>query len=174
MNQNELFELGYISKTVGYKGEVQVQITVHDPSVIEDIEVLYLSVGGGFVPYFPEEWKGAKAGFVRVKLEGVNTEDAARALVGTTCFLPLNLLPEQDDDSYTLPEFMGYTVFNHDGQLGTVKDVNDVPGNPILTIATAHGDVVVPAVPPFLVDFSRGERRLLMEIPPEILDLNKG
>lgn len=70
--------------------------------------------------------------------------------------------------------FTGFSVFLKDveGTVGTISHVDDSTANVLSTIDMASGEELVPAVEEFIVDVDYASRRLTLDLPEGLLDLN--
>jgi len=55
------FQVGYVRKKHGFKGDVVVRITADDPSPYDDIDAFFLENQGKAIPIFIETSRGVKA-----------------------------------------------------------------------------------------------------------------
>lgn len=107
---------------------------------------------------------------VRVRLEGVDSPEAVRALQGR--FLAVEraqALPPRPGEFYPW-QLEGATVEAPDGRmLGRFVRVEDSPAQPLWVIERDGREWMLPAVPEFVLDVSVAERRIVAN-PPEGLD----
>ena len=91
----ELYPIGYVAKTHGIKGELNVSLdTEFNP---EDFKFLVFDVDGIFVPFPILSVRGRGADNRLVSVEGVLSDSEARALVGKTAYVLLRELKEHPD-----------------------------------------------------------------------------
>jgi len=169
----EAAHLGMIVKTVGLKGEVKLNpgpdfwpealdadalSFVRDEELERSVRVVsYRPSGGAFV----------------LRIEGIESIDTAKALVGGSLELPLEKLGEVPLPDEALPfQFMGLTVRLADGStLGVVVDMLLGPAQDCLIVEREGERYLVPNVPGLVrrADLDAG----FIEIdPPEgLLDL---
>jgi 16S rRNA processing protein RimM len=56
MTQEEAFYIGYITKTKGLKGEVQLFFEYDEPELL-DLDVIFADISGKMVPFFVSSYK---------------------------------------------------------------------------------------------------------------------
>lgn len=107
---------------------------------------------------------------VRVKLEGVESPEAARALQGRLLAVArAEALPPRPGEFYPW-QLEGAAVETPDGRmLGRFIRVEDSPAQPLWVIERDGREWLLPAVPEFVLDVSVAERRIVAN-PPEGLD----
>lgn len=103
------------------------------------------------------EWKRAGKA-VAVRLEGIDSRDAAQALTGCEVRVDRSELAPTAEREYYWHDLVGLEACNRDGAaLGRVEGVMDLPAHPVLVLA-GDRQRLVPLVPQRLldVDFSTG------------------
>ncbi len=58
------------------------------------------------------------------------------------------------------------------GTIGTIEDVQEMPTQDLLIVAGATGEVLIPLVDDFIVEFDDEERVLTMDLPYGLVDLD--
>jgi ribosomal 30S subunit maturation factor RimM len=81
LTKEELHVLGYFTKLHGYKGELTATFEAVSQGDYTDLESIFLEVKGQLIPYFIESIEHKTNTSVKIKLEGVDSEEAARAFV---------------------------------------------------------------------------------------------
>ncbi len=176
MQLSECFELGYITKTHGLKGGLVIVLDVDDPEEYEELDSFFVQVSGRLVPYFMESYnqQGNRA---IVKLEDVDSIDAAKALIGSKLFLPLDNLPTLEKDQFYYHQVMGYQVIDHiKGSLGTVDAIYDMPGHDLLAMRYLGKEILIPITDDTVKSADHEHRQLHVVLPDGLLEvfLNDG
>src|SRR5690606_18457875 len=127
MEITDHFYIGYISKTRGLKGEVQLFFEFDDYQSLE-LDVLFLQLNGKLVPYFVDRVKLLPNRTAYVFFDDVNHIDEAQPLVRKQVYLPNDKRPERHPDDFRLTDLKGYTVTDKThGTLGEIKEVHQYP-----------------------------------------------
>ena len=106
-------------------------------------------------------------------LAGVDTMDAAEALAGLELRVPVEWLAALPDGSYYHHDLVGCRVETQAGSLvGTVRNVESGAGAARLVIAGPKGEVLVPLVDAICRTIDIAARRIVIEPPEGLLDLN--
>lgn len=148
--QKQFLEAGKIVNTHGVTGEVKVQSWCDSPEVLLDFDTLYLSPS--------EPVKVLKAyvhkNCVILRLEGVNTCEAAEALKNKVLYLNREDV-ELPEDLVFIQDILGLPVFDaRTGEtIGKLRDVNQGAGHDLYIIQRdGKPDALIPACKPFLKD----------------------
>lgn len=127
----DMFELGRTLKPHGLKGEVAIKLDVDEPGHYANLDMVWVERQGTLVPY------GLNSVSIRpkstvVQFEGISTLEEAQAMSGHRLLLPLSVLPPLDGLRFYYHEVIGFELIDSQfGSLGTIKDVMDLPGNPL-------------------------------------------
>lgn len=172
MQQSDCFQLGYIAKLHGFKGEVSLFLDVTDPSEYASLDAFYIEINGTLTPFFVESFQLKQKGFAAVKLEGVNSENDAKVLLRKSCFLPLSLLPELDDNHFYDHEVIGFDVVDERfGLVGKLEQVIDLSVNPLLQIMNGEKEVLIPFVQGLIQKVDRPEKTLHISVPEGLIEM---
>ena len=170
MNINECFKIGYVSKTHGLKGGVTVVLGVDCPD-LETVKLFFIEISQNLVPHFIQSIsiKGDKA---FVKLEDVNTPEAAAALKGCSLFLPKIERPKLGRGEFYSEEIVGFEVIDvENGVLGNVKEVFEHGLRRHLVLIRDQKEVMIPADGPFIKSINKTKKRINVELPEGFLDI---
>lgn len=170
MNIKSCFQIAYVMKTHGLKGEVTLTLLPECPT-LEGLNSVFLQVGTQLVPYFIESVsvKGTRA---YVKLEGVNSVTAAAELKGMAIFIPKNRRPALEKGEFYTDEVIGFNVVDTNlGNLGTVKEVMETGVNKHLVILRDGHEILIPLNGPFIKGVNKGKSQIQVELPDGLVDL---
>jgi len=116
---------------------------------------------------------------VVLKLQGIESADQAAGLVGQDIFLPCNGLVDLPAGTYYIFELVGLSVVTRGGQvIGTVRDVYETGGTPLLVIDPPSGDagmrreeILLPAARAICRDIDTAAGRITIDPPEGLLGL---
>jgi 16S rRNA processing protein RimM len=172
MQQSDCFQLGYIAKLHGFKGEVSLFLDVTNPEDYASLDAFYIEINGTLTPFFVESFQLKQKGFAAVRLEGVTSENDAKVLLRKNCYLPLSLLPELDEKHFYDHEVTGFTVVDSEfGEVGTLEQVIDLSVNPLLQIASGEKEVLIPFVEHLVQKVDRENKTLYITAPPGLIEM---
>lgn len=172
MKKTDCFQLGYIAKLHGFKGEVSLFLDVTEPERYASLDAFYVEINQQLIPFFVESIKLKNKGFAAVKLEGVTSEEQARELLRKSVYLPSQILEELDDKHFYDHEVIGFAVedANH-GKIGKIEDVIDLAANPLLQIVEGKREILVPLLPGLVQKVDLKNKILFIEAPEGLIGL---
>ena len=152
----QFIEAGEIVTTHGVRGEVKVLPWVDSPEVLCEFD--RCRIDGK--EYEMTEVRIQKSCNL-VKLQGIDTIEAAQAMRGKT----IELYREDiDDEVIFAAELIGVEVYCEDKLIGKIKEVLDYPGNSVYVVKGQY-EYMIPAVKQFVlntdVDANRMEVKLI-------------
>ena len=172
MNIDDCFQLGYIVKTHGTKGQVVAFFDVDYPEDYEDLESVFLEQKGRLIPFFIALMEPVQKGRFIIKFEDINTIEQAETLRNTAIYLPLDELPELEEDQFYFHEVIGYQVIdqNH-GPLGTVKDFYDMPQQQLMAMDYMGQEMLVPVMDEIVLRADHAAKQLHVKLPEGLLEV---
>ena len=172
MNIDDCFQLGYIVKTHGTKGQVVAFFDVDYPEDYEDLESVFLEQKGRLIPFFIALMEPVQKGRFIIKFEDINTIEQAETLRNTAIYLPLDELPELEEDQFYFHEGIGYQVIdqNH-GPLGTVKDFYDMPQQQLMAMEYLDQEMLVPVMDEIVLRADHDAKQLHVKLPEGLLEV---
>ena len=173
IKRDDVYRIGTIGKSHGVKGEVSFSF---DDDVFDrvDADYIVLDIDGILVPFFIEEYRFRGNETAIVKFEDVDIQDGAPALTGSEVFFPRSLADSSQTGEMSLPELVGYTVVDaSDGNdIGTLCGIDDTTVNMLFVISASDGrEILVPVNPDWIEEVDSGRRRIVMMMPPGLLEL---
>ena len=90
MNVKDCFNLGYIAKLHGYKGEVSLFLDVTDPLDYKDLKLIYCEINKHLVPFSILSMRIVRNCYAILKLDGVESEKQSRELLKKRVYIPKN------------------------------------------------------------------------------------
>lgn len=128
--------LGYVSGVHGLKGWVKVFSYTDPREAILDYQPWWLAKSGAEARQVHVERGQPQGKTVIALLPGVETPEAARALVGEEIRVPRSALPESGERSWYWSDLEGLSVINRDGVLlGTVRSMIETGANDVMVLS---------------------------------------
>ncbi len=173
MKKEDLYYVGKIVKTYGRHGEVLVKLDTDEPEMYEDMESVFLEIKGQPVPFFINASRLHKSMLLRMDIDGIDSIEQAEELVGRKLFLPLSTLPELTGNRFYYHEIMGFKAVDaRHGELGIIRDVNDMAAQPYFIIQHPSGkDILVPIHDEFLIEVNRKDKTIHLKTPEGLVKL---
>ncbi len=172
IRQEEVYKIGKIGKPHGVKGELTL---FFDDDVFDRVEAEYLvlCVDGILVPFYMDDWRFKTGETALVKFTDIDTKEAASELTGCEVFFPKHLSDREEDD-LTWDEIKGFEVVDANrGNIGNVVSIDESTVNVIMEVETAKGNIIlVPANENLIKEVDPENRRIVVDLPDGLVDLN--
>ncbi len=174
MNISDAFCIGYITKTRGLKGEVQLFFEFEDYMEL-DFDMLFLEMNKKLVPYFVDTIKVQKNSTAYLNLEDVDHIDKAQPLVKKKAYLPNDKMPERDPDDFRYSDLVGFLVIDEqEGEIGSITAVQELPQQFVATVDFNGHELLFPLNEDLILDIDMQEQIIEVELPEGLVDLYRG
>lgn len=172
MTKEECFYLGRIVSKFSFKGEVLIKLDTDEPESYLEMESVFVEYDKNLVPFFIERSSLQKSNLLRVKFEEVDSEEDAEDLMKCDLYLPLNLLPELNEDQFYFHEVIGFTVEDeHYGIVGTLTGINDTTSQALFEIEKDGKQILIPMNDQFLQNVDKKNKVIHVKTPEGLIDL---
>lgn len=173
MGQTGLILVGGVVRPHGIRGEICIKSHADSPSLFGQVTALYLQdKGKPPTPHAVRSWREHK-GMVLLTLEGVNDRDMAEALRGREVLVREADLPALDEGEHYLYQLMGSRVTLEDGtEVGVLEHFFETGEQDTWVIVNGAGtEIMLPAVPEFVLDVDPDAKVIVIDPPAGLLDL---
>lgn len=172
MNFEECYEVGYIAKTYGIKGEIHAVFDVDTPEEYNEIESIFVVKNQQMIPYFIENVRFVQ-GYVRLKFEEIDSIDQAKALVGSKLMLPTDVLPTPEGEEYYFHDILGYMVIDNDrGEIGPVTQLYDSTNQDLIGVDHQGKEVLIPYIKDQIIQkLDHANKIIEVNLPDGLLDV---
>jgi len=165
MSQKEqLLCIGYVKRTSGFKG--MVQIALQKEVVLKKRDFFFLSINGHQIPFQILDLKGSPSEPL-LMLSFVEDVDQAKEILGSEIWIESNeqFVPEE----YAI---IGYTLVDRSiGTIGLVTDCIKMPSQLMLMVDHHNEMKMIPFVEDWIDGIFPEYKELAMNLPEGILDL---
>lgn len=163
-----------IVKPHGVHGEVACDIETDFPERFDINNEVRLRARDGSSLNLLIEKKRFVKDRVLLKFRGYDTMDAARALVGAGLVIDESDRKPLEPDEFYQHELLGTEAVTSDGTLlGIVRDLLSTGAAPLLVIENERKDeILIPFTSEICVDVDLKARRIIVDPPPGLLELN--
>ena len=171
MTKEECFNLGYISRRVGNKGDLAFIIDADSPSRYQKLESVFIEINNSLIPFFIKKIT-ISGTFATVTLDGIDTLERADELVKSSLYLPLSALPPLKGKKFYYHEIPGYIATDKTfGELGPVKSILDFPHQAVFQIIHGEDEILIPVKDEFIVNIDRNNKTILLDAPEGLIDI---
>ena len=171
MNIDECFQLGYVIKTHGLKGEVNIFLDVDEPSEYTDLGSVFVEINQKLVPFFIEsiQLRGNKA---LLKFEDVDSLEQAGELQSKSLYLPLTALPDLAEGQFYYHEIVGYGIRTKEhGLIGQVKEVYTSGLQDLMAVEYKEREILIPVADEIIKKIDRDQKVLDVTLPDGLLEI---
>ena len=149
----QFVEAGEIVTTHGVRGEVKVMCWLDDPEMLCEFDRCRIAGKD----YVMEQVRVQKTCNL-VKLQGIDTMEAAQAMRGKTVEL---YREDIDEEVIFAAELIGMEVFAEGKKIGKIKEVLAYPGNSVYVVKGEY-EYMIPAVKSFILstDMEKNEMQV--------------
>lgn len=174
--RTDITEAGVFNKPHGIKGEISA--TLDFDIDLTQVKCIVLNVDGIFVPFFIMSVRPKTSETVLITIDGIDSEQKARALTGSTFYVLDSDIQESDDadgeDGFYLSDLIGFTLVDSEyGTVGEITDYNDATSNLLLIVTTTDNeDIYIPVADEYIDEVDTESHILHTTLPSGIIDLN--
>ena len=168
--QLELMEVGVVIGTHGLRGDLKIRTLPTGGLALPGARKVYLKNSEGHpVPYDAVRSSLHKQNIL-LRLSGFESLDDVQALIGSSVWMDKVELPELDDDQFFWTDIEGLEVVDcGTGIIGEVVGMFSTPAHDIIEVQGRFGEVLVPAVEPFLVEIDQSKGVLHVDLPEGLI-----
>ncbi|KYG77444.1 MULTISPECIES: ribosome maturation factor RimM [Roseivirga] len=172
MNIDDCYQLGYIIKPHGLKGELQLLLDVDSPEDYQNLESVFVRQGQQLVPFFIE-YINVRSEKAIVAFDEIQDFEQAKTLKGAELYLPLSALPEPSGDQFYLHEIDSFQVISQSGQsVGCIKNVIESGPQLILVVENVGGiEILLPYTESLLIKLDREAKEMHINIADGLIDV---
>lgn len=171
MKTEDCFEIGYIAKTKGLKGEVQISFSYHEPEKLK-LDALFIEHDGKMIPHFVESYKIPQPLMGYFLFEDIDHIDKAQKIVHKKLFLSNKLKPKKNKDEFTFKDLGGFTVTDvSKGLLGQITEVKEFPKQYIAAVIFKEKEVLFPLSDDLITYINIEDKTLTINLPDGLVDL---
>lgn len=172
INKSDFFNLGKILKFNRKNGELSVWFDVDDPSYYENIEMFFVEIDAGLVPFFIKNIRNKSDNIFLIRLKDYDTPEKAQPLVNHNVFLHKSSLQELDENRFYFHEIIGYSVIDQKlGKVGKVVKVLERPEQDILQIVFKDKEILIPLADEIFQKVNRRKKQIFINTPEGLIDL---
>ncbi|MGB0918862.1 MAG: ribosome maturation factor RimM [Flavobacteriales bacterium] len=162
--------LGTITRSHGLKGFFKVNIHSAGLPPIEKEEPVFIQLQGGPVPFFVEECSAASHNLWIMKLEEIDTLEAADKYVGKEMLMEESSFVGVKTEA--TEELVGFRVEDSEkGQIGLVSGIMETAQHPVIEIEQDDNLILVPWVDAIVKEIDMDARLIKIEAPDGLIDL---
>lgn len=168
MSYDNYFELGNVAKTHGLKGELILLLDVDQPEYYKKLESIFLEINGKLVPFFIHQIQ-IQGDQARMSVEDIDSQDAAKELVGKSAWLPLSMLPKLKKGQYYYHDLIDFEVFDKEQSIGKVLEVIESSHHMLLSVDHKGKEVLIPMEDEIILEVDLEKSIIRTDLPDGLL-----
>lgn len=162
-----IFQAGTITKAHAFSGQVKIVFLNSYQPEQEPTGFVFLMINKKPVPFFVEESTQFTSSSLILKLEGIDTLERAKELIGLDIYLDKSLRADSSKDEFQIEYFVGFSIFDQENtEVGIVRNVIENPAHYILETATGS---LIPFHEDFLIRIDADAKAIYLQIPDGLL-----
>ncbi len=163
-----------IARPRGNRGEVVADLYTDFPARFSSLRAVWLEFADRRRERNTLEHAWVHNGRQVLKFAGIDTISAAEQLSGAWVEIEGDQAVALPAGTYFDHDLIGCTAHDAAGRnLGTVKNILHIAGNDQLIVEGEKGEYLVPANETICKEVCIAEKRILLDLPPGLIDLNK-
>lgn len=171
MKIEDSFYIGYITKTKGLKGEVQLFFEYPEPQDL-DLDTVFLEMNGKLIPYFINQVKLQPNQTANIYFEDVDVVEKAERLIRKKVYLPNTKKPERNPDEFLITDLKGFLVIDQTrGELGEIVEIHEYPQQYVAVVPHQFREILFPLNDEFIVEIDDKKGILHVNLPEGLIDL---
>ena len=163
--------IGKIVAAFGLKGELILQHGLGAKTNLKDVKVIFVEqVKGSYLPYFVEKSKAKEDTEMFVKVEGIDTKEAARPILHKQVWLTDKDFRQLADSSSPIA-LLGYTLINDGEPVGLIEEVIEQPHQVLLRVDYKNKEALIPIHQETLDKIDRKKKEVHVTLPDGLLEI---
>lgn len=167
----DYISIGKIAAVHGTKGEVILTHVLGKKTSLKNIKAIFTQENSNaYFPWFVQAAKAKNENDVFIKIEGIDTPEAARKLLKKMVWLT-----EKDFDTYVSAasplSLVGFSIVNNDKVLGEITEVFEQPHQLLCTVLIGGKEALIPLHEESLKSIDRTKKHVHVDLPEGLLEL---
>ena len=165
------FKIGKLAASFGLKGELVLKHSLGKKTALTGLENIFLEEGkDNFMPYFLQSTSIKNDAEIFIKLEGIDTKEAARKLTPREVWIS-----EEDFKKFAAKAapiaMLGFHLVNEEEDLGEIIEVIEQPHQVLCTILLDGKEALIPIHEESLDKIDQKNRKVFVTLPDGLLDI---
>ena len=150
--------IGRLQKSHGVRGEISLRVFSDFPERIRRGKTIYIGADFQTCKITGTRWKND---LLLLKLEGFDSPESVRELVGKEIFSAVKDLPSLSEGRYYHHQLIGMRVFEGEEDLGVLAAIMETGANEVYIIDQDDGqELLIPAIPEVILKVDLEQKRL--------------
>ena len=174
VGQPSFIAISRVVRTRGNRGEVLADLYTDFPSRFDSLNEVWLELADGTRERLGIEKAWEHKGRQVLKFAGTDSIADAERWVGAWIEVEESQAILPPEGTYYDHQLIGCRVWTLGGEdLGRVVEILHIAGNTQIVVLGDRGEVLIPAAGGFCTEISIRERRIVVDLPLGLVDLNR-
>ncbi len=171
MKIEECFYVGYITKTKGLKGEVQVYFEYDEPEAL-GLKLVFIEIEGKLVPFYVTSYKLQPNHTGNFYFDNLDTIEKAEKIIRKKIYLPNTQLPVKEDHEFFITDLKGFIVFDEKaGELGEIIEIHEYPQQFIAVVPYKFNEIMFPLNDEIIKEIDEENGILKVDLPDGLIEV---
>jgi 16S rRNA processing protein RimM len=167
----EYRNIGKFVATHGFKGDLLLEHHLGKKTALNGLKTLFLHLGDdNMFPYFVQHSKIKNENGVYIKVEGIDTKEAAEKILKKEVWISHADFKHFADDA-TPAALVGFHLVNDGTDLGAITEVIELPHQLLCKINLNNKEALIPLHDKTLKGIDKINRQVLVDLPDGLLDI---
>ncbi|WP_118952141.1 ribosome maturation factor RimM [Taibaiella helva] len=164
--------IGKITGTHGLEGRVVLHHQLDDKQIWSKLPHIFIELRReSYIPYFIEERKVMGPNEVLLKLDEIDSVEQARTLNGKQVYLEESVFARLKPKAVSV-NMIGFRIVDRTaGELGTIDNLFETPGQVLATVQYKGREVMVPLVDATIVGIDAARKVVEVDLPDGLLEV---
>ena len=167
----EYFKIGKIVSAFGLEGEMILLHSLGKKTSLKSIEALFIEERKtSFLPYFVQSSRIKSEKEIYLKLEDVNSREAALKLIPKEIWME-----EKDFKKFAAKSapisLLGYHLIHHDEDIGEIDEIIEQPHQVLCKIMFGEKEILIPLHAQTLQRVDNKNRKVFVDLPDGLLEI---
>lgn len=167
----QYYKAGKFVAVHGLKGELVLKHEFGKKSSLKDVKAVFIEdKKESFLPWFIESTKIKNETETYIKLENIDTREAAAKLSPKEVWLTEEEFKRLSAKSAPA-NLLGYTIINHKERLSEILEVIEQPHQLLCRLDLNNKEILIPINESFLKKVDHKKKEVILELPEGLLDI---
>lgn len=167
----EYTSIGKIVAAFGLSGELILKHGLGKKTALKDISVIFIEeVKDSYIPWFVETSKAKTDEEMHLKVEGINSKEAAQRLTQKKVWLKTDDFRKLAGKSSVIA-LIGYLLINEGEELAPIEEVIEQPHQVLLRIMLGGNEALIPLHDETLDKIDHKKQQVHVTLPDGLLDV---
>lgn len=167
----QYFKIGKLVAVHGLQGELLLKHQLGKKTSLKGLQAIFVEEKkNSFLPWFIEATKIKSENEIFLRLEGINTREAAIKLTQKEIWVP-----ETDFKKFAAKSapasLLGYTIINNNEPLGEILELIEQPHQLLCRLEIKGKEVLIPLHEETLKKVNHLKKEVLVELPDGLLEI---